>query len=106
MGNHRFGTTMIEAHVTTTIRENYFRWMFQILADPKCMPEPDMAANFKTEYDLQEQGRRLSRKPSVLFGSFGQTPQDLPDQILYCRNGRSAGRTRTRGNHGELHYIN
>jgi hypothetical protein len=50
----RFGSTMIEAHVKTTIRENYFKWMFQILSDPRCIPEHDMAANFKTEYDCKE----------------------------------------------------
>jgi hypothetical protein len=52
--NKRFGSTMIEAHVKTTICENYFRWMFQILADPRCIPEHDMAANFKTEYDCKD----------------------------------------------------
>jgi hypothetical protein len=50
----RFGNTMIEAHVKTTIRENYFRWMFQILSDPRCIPEHDMAFGFKTEYDCNE----------------------------------------------------
>jgi hypothetical protein len=51
----RFGSTMIEAHVKTTIRENYFRWMFQILSDPRCLPDPHMAADFKTEYDCEEE---------------------------------------------------
>jgi hypothetical protein len=55
LGNHRFGTKMLEAHITTTIRENYFRWMFQILSDPRCIPESDTAANFRTEYDFEEE---------------------------------------------------
>jgi hypothetical protein len=50
----RFGSTMIEAHVKTTIRENYFRWMFQILSDPRCIPEHSVANNFQTEYDCKE----------------------------------------------------
>ena len=50
----RFASTMIEAHVKTTIRENYFRWMFQILADHRCIPEHSMAQNFKTEYDFKK----------------------------------------------------
>jgi hypothetical protein len=51
----RFGGTMIEAHVKTTIRENYFRWMFQILSDPRSFPDHDTAAEFKTEYDYKEE---------------------------------------------------
>jgi hypothetical protein len=51
----RFGTPKIEAHIKTTICENYFRWMFQVLSDSKCMPDPDMAYNFKTEYDYEHQ---------------------------------------------------
>jgi hypothetical protein len=51
----RFGTPKIEAHIKTTICENYFKWMFQILSDPKCMPDSDMAYNFKTEYDYEHQ---------------------------------------------------
>jgi hypothetical protein len=81
MGNHRFGTTMIEAHVTTTIRENYFRWMFQILADPKCMPEPDMAANFKTEYDLQEQ-EDFPENLACSLAPLARLPKTC--QIRYC----------------------
>jgi hypothetical protein len=50
----RFGSTMIEAHVKTTIRENYFNWMFQILSDHRCIPEYDLAIGFKTEYDCKE----------------------------------------------------
>jgi hypothetical protein len=51
----RFGSTMIEAHVKTTIRENYFRWMYQILSDPRLIPEPDMATEFMTEYECEKE---------------------------------------------------
>jgi hypothetical protein len=61
----RFGSTMIEAHVKTTICENYFRWMFQFLSNPRCIPEHDMAANFKTEYDCKE-------------------PEDYPEDLAAC----------------------
>jgi hypothetical protein len=47
----RFGTCLIEAHVITTVRENYFMWIFQIISDKRLLPDDEVIENFKTEYD-------------------------------------------------------
>jgi hypothetical protein len=47
----RFGTCLIEAHVITTVRENYFMWIFQIISDKRLLPDDEVVENFKTEYD-------------------------------------------------------
>jgi hypothetical protein len=47
----RFGTCLIEAHVITTVRENYFMWIFQILSDKRVLADDEVVINFKTEYD-------------------------------------------------------
>jgi hypothetical protein len=48
----RFGTCLIEAHVITTVRENYFRWIFQILSDKRVTEKDEDISKFKTEYDV------------------------------------------------------
>jgi hypothetical protein len=50
----KFGTCLIEAHVITTVRENYFTWMFQMLSDKRVIPDDDDVVNFKTEYDCDD----------------------------------------------------
>jgi hypothetical protein len=50
----KFGTCLIEAHVITTVRENYFRWMFQLLSDKRVIPDDEDVANFKTEYECDD----------------------------------------------------
>jgi hypothetical protein len=52
--NISFGTCIFEAHVRTTIQENYFAWMYQALANPKIIPILEKAIDFKTEYDYDE----------------------------------------------------
>jgi hypothetical protein len=47
----RFGTCLIEAHVITTVRENYFMWIFQIISDKRLLPDDEVVENFKTEYE-------------------------------------------------------
>jgi len=49
--NISFGTCIFEAHVRTTIQENYFAWMYQALANPKIIQILEKADDFKTEYD-------------------------------------------------------
>lgn len=46
-----FGSPIFEAHVRTTIQENYFKWILQVLANPKLIPDDRIAEEFKTEYD-------------------------------------------------------
>jgi hypothetical protein len=46
-----YGSPIFEAHVRTTIQENYFKWILQVLANPKLIPDDKIAEQFKTEYD-------------------------------------------------------
>lgn len=50
--NIPFSSSIFEAHVLTTIRENYFTWMYQALANPNVMPFLKDANDFKVEYDF------------------------------------------------------
>jgi hypothetical protein len=50
----RFGTALLEAHVQTTIQENYFRWIYQGLTDRKIIQSDDDASEFMTEYDAPD----------------------------------------------------
>lgn len=49
--NIPYGSPIFEAHVRTTIQENYFKWILQVLANPKLIPDDKIAEGFKTEYD-------------------------------------------------------
>jgi hypothetical protein len=49
-----FGPCIFEAHVHTTIHENYFNWLYQALSNRRVIDQDDLANNFKTEYDLEE----------------------------------------------------
>jgi hypothetical protein len=46
----RFGPAIFEAHVRTTVRENYFKWIFQQLSDIHEVEDQDVHA-FQMEYD-------------------------------------------------------
>jgi hypothetical protein len=46
----RFGPAIFEAHVRTTVRENYFKWIFQQLSDIHEVEDEDVRA-FQLEYD-------------------------------------------------------
>ena len=46
----RFGPAIFEAHVRTTVRENYFKWIFQQLSDIHEVEDQDVRA-FQMEYD-------------------------------------------------------
>jgi len=50
MNEKRFGPPIFEAHVRTTVRENYFNWIFQQLSDIHDMEDADVEA-FQMEYD-------------------------------------------------------
>lgn len=50
--NIPFSSSIFEAHVLTTIRENYFTWMYQALSNPNVMPFLKKAKDFKVEYDF------------------------------------------------------
>jgi len=46
----RFGPAIFEAHVRTTMRENYFKWIFQQLSDIEDVTDEDVQ-KFQLEYD-------------------------------------------------------
>lgn len=46
----RFGPAIFEAHVRTTVRENYFKWIFQQLSDIAEVEDNDVE-EFQMEYD-------------------------------------------------------
>ena len=48
--NMRFGPAIFEAHVRTTVRENYFKWIFQQLSDIHEVEDKDVD-EFQMEYD-------------------------------------------------------
>ena len=50
LNDKRFGPPIFEAHVRTTVRENYFKWIFQQLSDVHEVEDADVAA-FQMEYD-------------------------------------------------------
>jgi len=43
LNDKRFGPPIFEAHVRTTIRENYFKWIFQQLSDVHDIQDEDVA---------------------------------------------------------------
>jgi hypothetical protein len=48
--NKRFGPAIFEAHVRTTVRENYFKWIFQQLSDIHEIDDKGVD-DFRMEYD-------------------------------------------------------
>ena len=50
LNDKRFGPAIFEAHVRTTVRENYFKWIFQQLSDIHDVEDHDVDA-FQMEYD-------------------------------------------------------
>ena len=47
-----FGSCVFEAHVRTTIRENYFKWLLQVLSNPRLV-SGEYLEGWKTEYDYE-----------------------------------------------------
>lgn len=50
LNDKRFGPAIFEAHVRTTVRENYFKWIFQQLSDIHDVEDQDVQ-DFLMEYD-------------------------------------------------------
>lgn len=51
VNNMRFGPPIFEAHVRTTVRENYFKWILQQLSDIHDVDDSDVE-EFQLEYDI------------------------------------------------------
>lgn len=47
-----FGSCIFEAHMRTTIRENYFKWLLQVLLNPRLVND-EYLESWKTEYDYE-----------------------------------------------------
>jgi hypothetical protein len=50
-----FGSCIFEAHVRTTLRENYFKWILQVLSNPRLVNDEQLQS-WKTEYDYDTSG--------------------------------------------------
>jgi hypothetical protein len=50
-----FGSCIFEAHVRTTLRENYFKWLLQVLSNPRLVNNEQLEC-WKTEYDYETSG--------------------------------------------------
>jgi hypothetical protein len=50
-----FGSCIFEAHVRTTLRENYFKWLLQVLSNPRLVNDEQLEC-WKTEYDYETSG--------------------------------------------------
>ena len=68
----RFGPAIFEAHVRTTVRENYFKWIFQHLVDTEEVKDTEIDS-FELEYDstvyknLQKRTLVCSHKETTRF---------------------------------------
>jgi hypothetical protein len=47
-----FGSCVFEAHVRTTLRENYFKWLLQVLSNPRLVSD-EYLQSWRTEYDYE-----------------------------------------------------
>jgi len=47
-----FGSCIFEAHVRTTLRENYFKWLLQVLSNQRLVNDEQLVS-WKTEYDYE-----------------------------------------------------
>lgn len=50
-----FGSCVFEAHVRTTLRENYFKWLLQVLSNPRLVSD-EYLEGWRTEYDFETSG--------------------------------------------------
>ena len=73
-----YGSCIFEAHVRTTIRENYFKWILQVLGNPRLIKNDTQANNFKTEYDYD-----LASLPNKLICDTALTRLPKNCQILF-----------------------
>lgn len=76
--NITFGSCIFEAHLRTTIRENYFSWLYQALSSPKIIPVLDKAEDFQTEYDFEVLPEKLACNCPLI--------SDLPPSCEYRYN--------------------
>jgi hypothetical protein len=77
-----FGSCIFEAHVRTTLRENYFKWLLQVLSNPRLVNDEQLEC-WTTEYDYETSGsfpKRLICDTSVL-------PLPVECQLEFDREG-------------------
>jgi len=78
-----YGSCIFEAHVRTTIRENYFKWILQVLGNPRLIKNDAQALNFTTEYDYEP-----GSLPNRLICDTGLTRLPKNCQIVYDKTGK------------------
>ena len=78
-----YGSCIFEAHVRTTIRENYFKWILQVLGNPRLIKNEPQAESFKTEYDFEPESL-----PSRLICDTALTRLPKNCQIVYDKTAK------------------
>jgi len=76
-----YGSCIFEAHVMTTLQENYYKWLFLLLSDIDEVKDEPFESRFKMEYeceddelpveliDYQEANNRLDGSVEIYFDS-------------------------------------
>lgn len=74
-----YGSCIFEAHVLTTLKENYYKWLFLLLSDIDEVKDEHFESRFKMEYecddddmpeeliDYQEANNRLDESAEIYF---------------------------------------
>ena len=74
-----YGSCIFEAHVMTTLQENYYKWLFLLLSDIDEVKDEHFESRFKMEYecdddeipleliDYQETNNRLEGNVEIIF---------------------------------------
>ena len=84
-----YGSCIFEAHVMTTLQENYYKWLFLLLSDVDEVKDEHFELRFKMEYeyeeddlpkdliDYQESNNRLNGDVEIYFDSNEENIQNL-----------------------------
>ena len=49
-----YGSCIFEAHVMTTLQENYYKWLFLLLSDIDEVKDEHFESRFKMEYECED----------------------------------------------------
>ncbi len=84
-----YGSCIFEAHVMTTLQENYYKWLFLLLSDTDEVKDEHFESQFRMEYeyedddlpigliDYQESNNRLNREVEIYFDTRETNMQQL-----------------------------
>ena len=49
-----YGSCIFEAHVMTTLQENYYKWLFLLLSDIDEVKDEHFESQFRMEYEYED----------------------------------------------------